>query len=69
MQQEESSAKFHAARMQSWLEGAIEDLRADIPKVAEPQLKAVMETSAEVLGGLARAFDDYRKKNEAAWRS
>jgi len=25
-------------------------------------------TSAEVLTGLTKAFDDYEKKNEAAWR-
>jgi hypothetical protein len=25
-------------------------------------------TSAEVLGGLEKAFRDYEKKNESAWR-
>jgi hypothetical protein len=43
-------------------------LREDIAKVDEPQLKAMFETSAEVLGGLLKAFSDYEKKNEAAWR-
>jgi hypothetical protein len=43
-------------------------LREDIGKVEEPQLQAMFETSAEVLGGLIKAFDDYEKKNEAAWR-
>jgi hypothetical protein len=28
----------------------------------------MFETSAEVLGGLIKAFDDYEKKNETAWR-
>jgi hypothetical protein len=28
----------------------------------------MFETSAEVLGGLLKAFSDYAKKNEAAWR-
>jgi hypothetical protein len=28
----------------------------------------MFETSAEVLTGLAKAFDDYERKNEAAWR-
>ncbi len=32
----------------------------------EPQLKAMFETSAEVLTGLAKAFEDYERKNEAA---
>jgi hypothetical protein len=43
-------------------------LRQDIGKVDEPQLAAMFETAAEVLTGLIKAFDDYEKKNEAAWR-
>lgn len=43
-------------------------LREDIQKVDEPQLKAMFETSAEVLGGLEKAFRDYELKNENAWR-
>jgi hypothetical protein len=31
-------------------------------KVDEPQLKAMFETSAEVLGGLVKAFRDYEQK-------
>lgn len=44
-------------------------LREDITKVDEPQLKAMFETSAEVLGGLSKAFEDYDRKNEPAWRA
>jgi hypothetical protein len=43
-------------------------LREDVVKVDEPQLKAMFETSAEVLGGLSKAFEDYERKNEAAWK-
>ena len=32
------------------------------------QLRAMFETSADVLGGLIKAFSDYEKKNESAWR-
>ena len=42
-------------------------LRDDIEKVDEPQLKAMFETAAEVLGGLIKAFRDYEQKNESAW--
>jgi hypothetical protein len=28
----------------------------------------MFETSAEVLNGLIKTFNDYEKKNEAAWR-
>lgn len=50
------------------LTDTIAHLRSDITKVEEPQLKAMFETSAEVLGGLVKAFEDYEKKNEPAWR-
>ena len=35
----------------------------------EPKAQALFETAAEVLTGLVKAFDDYEKKNEAAWRT
>ena len=28
----------------------------------------MFETSAEVLGGLVKAFEDYEQKNESAWK-
>ena len=43
-------------------------LREDVDKVDEPRFKAMFETSAEVLGGIKKAFDDYEQKNESAWR-
>ena len=43
-------------------------LREDIQKVEDPQLKAMFETAAEVLGGLEKAFRDYEQKNESVWR-
>jgi hypothetical protein len=46
----------------------IDHLRSDIEKIDEPRFKAMSETSAEVLAGLSKAFQDYEKKNEAAWR-
>jgi hypothetical protein len=36
---------------------------------AEPKAQALFETAAEVLTGLVKAFDDYEKKSEEAWRS
>jgi hypothetical protein len=42
--------------------------REDIEQVDEPQLTAMFETSAEVLSRLTKAFSDYERKNESAWR-
>lgn len=59
--------KHHTQKMQKALKDLQDHLREDIKKVDEPQLKAMFETSAEVLGGLGKAFADYERKNEAAW--
>jgi HD-like signal output (HDOD) protein len=59
--------RHHTQKMQMRLK-EIDHLRADIEKVDEPQLKAMFETAAEVLGGLRKAFNDYERKNESAWR-
>jgi hypothetical protein len=47
----------------------IAHLREDVGKVTEPKAQALFETSAEVLTGLVKAFDDYEKKREEAWRT
>ena len=58
----------HTQKMKKALEDIRSHLREDIEKVDEPQLKAMFETSAEVIGGLTKAFSDYEQKNESAWR-
>jgi hypothetical protein len=60
-------ARHHTQKMQKALHDIRNHLREDIQKVDEPQLKAMFETSAEVLGGLEKAFKDYEQKNEKAW--
>jgi hypothetical protein len=60
--------RHHTQNIKKRLSETVTHLREDIGKADEPQLKAMFETSAEVLGGLIKAFDDYEKKNEAAWR-
>jgi hypothetical protein len=60
--------RHHTQKMQKALADIRNHLREDVQKVDEPQLKAMFETSAEVLGGLEKAFKDYEQKNEKAWR-
>jgi hypothetical protein len=45
------------------------ELRHEVEKVVEPQARALLETSAEVLGGLAKALKDYETKKEKAWKT
>ncbi len=68
MPAEDSNPRHHTQNMQRRLREIMNHMREDIEKVDEPQFKAMFETSAEVLGGLVKAFQDYEKKNETAWR-
>ena len=67
--QADRDPRRHTQKMQRRLQETIDHLREDIGKVDEPQLKAMFETAAEVLIGLCKAFSDYERKNEAAWRA
>lgn len=58
----------YTQKMRKALQQVREHLREDIDKVGEPHLNAMFETSAEVIGGLEKAFRDYEQKNESAWR-
>ena len=58
----------HTRKMCERLEETIHHLRQDIAKVDEPQFKAMFETAAEVLTGLATAFKHYEQGSESAWR-
>ena len=68
MSPEDHDPVHHTRKMKERLQETITLLRKDIEEVNEPQLKAMFETSAEVLGGLAKAFSDYERENEPAWR-
>ncbi len=63
----ESDPHQHIHQMSAYLQETINRLREDIEKVDEPQLKAMFETSAEVLAGLKKAYRDYEQKKESAW--
>jgi hypothetical protein len=58
----------HTQKIKARMRQLIEHLREDVGKVTEPKAQALFETSAEVLTGLVKAFDDYEHKTEAAWR-
>ena len=61
--------EHHTRKMRARLGRLIEHLRSDVGKITEPGAQALFETSAEVLDGLVKAFGDYEKKNETAWRT
>ena len=59
----------HTQKIKARMRQLIEHLREDVGKIVEPKAQALFETSAEVLTGLVKAFDDYEKKSERAWRT
>jgi len=60
---------YHTQKIKAQLRQLVEHLREDIEKISEPKAQALYETSAEVLLGLVKAFDDYERKNETAWKT
>ena len=65
----ENNPIHHTQKIKVQMRQLIDHLREDVGKVAEPKAQALFETSAEVLTGLVKAFDDYEKNKEAAWRT
>ncbi|HJS53097.1 MAG TPA: hypothetical protein VJ765_01095 [Chitinophagaceae bacterium] len=63
-----SSPHEHTANIKNELIKLSVHLREDVEKVDDPQAKALFEVSAEVIDGLEKAFTDYEKKNEPAWK-
>ena len=63
-----SNPIHHTRKIKARMRQLVEHLREDVGKIIEPKAQALFETSAEVLTGLVKAFDDYEQKSEAAWQ-
>jgi hypothetical protein len=66
--QHKSNHVSHSSEAQMRLQQLVDYLRSNVHQVEDPRAQALYETSAEVLLGLKKAFADYAKQNEAAWR-
>jgi hypothetical protein len=60
--------QHHTARIRQKLTALVDHLRQDSTHVDDPKAQAMFETTAEVLIGLRKAFEDYERRNEPAWR-
>ncbi|HLH21782.1 MAG TPA: hypothetical protein VK066_04630 [Chloroflexota bacterium] len=67
MQHAESDPRHHTGRIKQMLADTMAHVREDEGKVSEPKARALFETTAEVLGGLVKAYDDY-EQGKPAWR-
>lgn len=53
---------------QDRLDTLVNQVRAEIANVREPKAQALLETTAEVLLGLKKAYEDYAQGREKAWQ-
>jgi hypothetical protein len=65
---DESTPQHHTAKIKEMLTGVIEHARSDVDKVDDPKAQALFETTAEVLIGLKKAYEDYEQGTETAWK-
>lgn len=59
--------QYHIANIRNMLREAQSHARGDVEQVDDPKARALFETTAEVLGGLIKAYDDY-ELGARAWR-
>ena len=52
----------------SMLTDVINHAREDVSKINDPKAQALFETTAEVLTGLRKAYEDFEQKSEEAWK-
>jgi hypothetical protein len=56
-------------RLKQMLNDTANHAREDVLKISDPKAQALFETTAEVLKGLVKAFEDFEQKSEPAWKS
>lgn len=58
----EGSALRKTAGARELMKGLVIELRGGVSEVKDPQVQVLLETSAAVISGLIKAFDDYEKR-------
>jgi hypothetical protein len=58
----------HVDNVQRRLREVVEHIEKDQALLDDVQALALFEVTREVLLGLSKAFEDYRRKNEKAWK-
>lgn len=64
----EGDARVHTGNIKRLLTEVLERARNDGARVQDPKAQALLETTAEVVQGLVRAYEHYEQRSEAAWR-
>ncbi len=64
-----TNAKHHSSTVQHSLTDLVHQVRKEIDQVEDPRFKAILETTAEVLIGLRKTYEDYSEGKEKVFRS
>jgi hypothetical protein len=67
-QYDEKDPRHHTQKLKLMLDETAKHAREDVSKISDPRAKALFETTAEVLKGLVKAFNDFEEKHEQAWK-
>jgi hypothetical protein len=67
-QYSESDPRHHTAKLKQMLRDVASHAREGAGKVSDPRAQALFETSAEVLLGLEKAYQDFEDRSERAWK-
>ena len=65
---DKDDSRHYTSDMRQLLSAVIDHARKTLPDVLDPKAQALFETSAEVLIGLRKAFEDYEQRNEPVWQ-
>jgi len=58
----------HTQKIKAQIYQIINHLREEVGTVTEAKAQSLFDTSAKVLAGLVKAYDDYEKKGQKAWQ-
>jgi hypothetical protein len=64
----EDDPRHHTAKLKQMLSDVASHAREDVSRVTDARAQALFETTAEVLDGLRKAYEDFEQGNEPAWR-
>ena len=64
----ENDPRHHTEKLKQMLTETMEHARKDVAKVDDPKAQALFETTAEVLGGLKKAYEHFEQRSEGAWK-
>jgi hypothetical protein len=68
-QYDETDPRHHTQKLKQLLNDTANHAREDVAKISDPKAQALFETTAEVLLGLVKTFEDFEQKSERAWKA